>query len=129
MQQLLSSKFQLGADASAAAGPVGWHADGNKDSKMWAEVLSYSRARGIFAGISLDGAVIKQDNNETKALYGTATSFRSILKGQVAAPNGFQPFLTAIKKHAEQAKKAEVSERKVVKRLPPFLFFACYFIS
>ncbi|HVN80252.1 MAG TPA: lipid-binding SYLF domain-containing protein [Terriglobia bacterium] len=111
MQQLLSSKFQLGADVSAAAGPVGRHAEGNTDWKMRAEVLSYSRARGIFAGVSLDGAVIKQDKDDTKALYGTATSFSAILKGQVASPNGSQPFLTAVRKYAEQARKAEVSKK------------------
>jgi lipid-binding SYLF domain-containing protein len=111
MQQLLSSKFQLGADASAAAGPIGRHAEGNTDWKMRAEVLSYSRARGIFAGISLAGAVIKQDKDDTKDLYGTATSFSAILKGEVAAPSGSQPFLTAVKKYAEQAKRAEVSKK------------------
>jgi lipid-binding SYLF domain-containing protein len=113
MQQLLSSKFKLGADASVAAGPVGRHAEGNTDWKMRAEVLSYSRARGVFAGIALDGAVIKQDNDDTRALYGAATSFSAILKGQVAAPDGSQPFLAAVKKYTAQAKKDEASEKKV----------------
>ena len=81
MRQLLSSKFKLGADASVAAGPVGRRAEGSTDWKMRAEVLTYSRARGIFAGISLNGAVIKQDNDDTRALYGKPTSFSAILKG------------------------------------------------
>jgi SH3 domain-containing YSC84-like protein 1 len=112
MHQLLSSKFKLGADASVAAGPVGRHAEGNTDWKLRAEVLSYSRARGIFAGISLDGAVIKQDNDATRALYGSLSSFSAILKGQEAAPEGSQPFLAAVKKYATQAKKVAASERK-----------------
>src|SRR6202041_998579 len=63
MQHLLSSQFALGADASVAAGPVGRHAEGNTDWKMRAQVLTYSRARGVFAGVSLNGAVIKQDKD------------------------------------------------------------------
>ena len=105
MRQLLSSKFKLGADASVAAGPVGRHAEGNTDWKMRAEVLSYSRARGVFAGISLDGAVIKQDDDATRALYGSLSSFSAILKGQVATPDGSQPFLATVTKFAAQAKK------------------------
>src|SRR6266404_1533695 len=68
MQNLLSSKFKLGADASAAAGPVGRHAEGATDWKMRAEVLTYSRARGLFAGITLNGAVITEDKDATREL-------------------------------------------------------------
>src|SRR6202140_2040001 len=70
MQHLLSSQFSLGADASVAAGPVGRHAEGNTDWKMRAQVLTYSRARGIFAGVSLEGAVINQDKESTRDFYG-----------------------------------------------------------
>src|ERR1700691_5905666 len=70
MKHLLSSQFELGADASVAAGPVGRHAQGNTDWKMRAEVLTYSRARGLFAGVSLNGAVIKQDKDSTREFYG-----------------------------------------------------------
>jgi lipid-binding SYLF domain-containing protein len=112
MQQLLSSKFKLGGDASVAAGPVGRDVEGNTDWKMRAEILSYSRARGVFAGISLDGAVIKQDTDDTRALYGAPTSFSAILKGQVAVPKGSQPFLDVVKKYSAQAKKSEASEDK-----------------
>jgi lipid-binding SYLF domain-containing protein len=112
MRQLLSSKFKLGADASVAAGPVGRRAEGNTDWKMRSEVLTYSRARGIFAGISLNGAVIRQDNDDTRALYGKPTSFSAILKGQIAAPVGSEPFLTAVTKYAAQARKEAASESK-----------------
>lgn len=109
MQQLLSSKFKLGADASVAAGPVGRHAEGNTDWKMRAEVLTYSRARGVFAGVSLNGAVIKQDGDDTVALFGKPAEFASILKGEIAAPEGSEPFLTAVAKYGARAKRDEAS--------------------
>jgi len=105
MQQLLSSKFKLGADASAAAGPVGRTTDADTDWKMKAEVLTYSRARGIFAGIDLAGAAITQDKDETRLLYGKMISFADILDGKVAPPKGSEPFLTAVKKYSQQARE------------------------
>jgi SH3 domain-containing YSC84-like protein 1 len=104
MQRLLSSKFKLGADASAAAGPVGRNAGADTDWKMKAEVLTYSRARGIFAGIDLDGSVLSQDKDETRVLYKSAHSFEDILNGKVPAPAESAPFLTAVRKYAGQAK-------------------------
>src|ERR1700733_5930544 len=84
MQHLLSSKFKLGADASAAAGPVGRDAAADSDIKMRAEVLTYSRARGLFAGIDLNGAAITQDKDETRLLYdGKFVPFADILAGKV----------------------------------------------
>ena len=110
MQHLLSSKFKLGADASAAAGPVGRDATAGTDVKMRAEVLTYSRARGIFAGIDLSGAAITQDKDETAILFGKAVPFEDILGGKVVAPPGSEPFLTAVKKYSTQAREqAEVS--------------------
>src|SRR5271166_3768362 len=91
MEHLLSSKFKIGADASAAAGPVGRHAEAATDWKMRAELLTYSRARGLFAGISLNGAVIKQDRDDTRDFYGRMVSFRSILNGLVPPPAGSEP--------------------------------------
>src|SRR5438105_11966542 len=88
MDNLLNSKFKLGADASVAAGPVGRHAEGSTDWKMRAEVLTYSRARGVFAGITLNGAVIKQDKDDTRLLYGKPVPFNSILTSKVPAPTG-----------------------------------------
>lgn len=86
MQHLLSSKFKLGGEASAAAGPVGRDAAADTDWKMRAEVLTYSRARGVFAGIDLSGAAISQDKDETRTLYGRMIPFADILNGKVAPP-------------------------------------------
>jgi lipid-binding SYLF domain-containing protein len=104
MQHLLSSKFKLGAGASAAAGPVGRDATADTDVKMRAEVLTYSRARGIFAGIDLSGAAITQDKDDTRVLYGKMISFATILHGKVPAPSGSDSFLVAVKKYSTQAK-------------------------
>jgi lipid-binding SYLF domain-containing protein len=104
MQHLLSSKFKLGAGASAAAGPVGRDATADTDVKMRAEVLTYSRTRGLFAGIDLSGAVINQDKDETAILFGKMVSFEDILNGKVPAPTGSAPFLTAVRKYSVQAK-------------------------
>lgn len=100
MRNLLSSKFKIGADASAAAGPVGRHAEAATDWKMRAELLTYSRARGLFAGISLNGSVVKQDKDDTRNFYGRMVSFRSILTGVVAPPAGSEPLLKAAAKYA-----------------------------
>lgn len=104
MRSLLNSKFKLGADASVAAGPVGRHAEGDTDWKMRAEVLSYSRARGVFAGIALNGAAISQDDDDTRALYGEKDSFNQILTGNVPAPAGSDNFLATVKKYSAEAK-------------------------
>src|ERR1700704_578536 len=98
MQHLLSSKFKLGADASAAAGPVGRDAAAATDIKMRAEVLTYSRARGLFAGIDLNGASLTQDKDETRLLYGSFVPFSEILGGKVRATASSAPFLTVVRK-------------------------------
>jgi lipid-binding SYLF domain-containing protein len=100
MQALLTNKFKLGADASVAAGPVGRHAEGSTDWKLTAEVLTYSRARGLFAGISFNGAVIKQDEDATGELYGRMVDFKTILTGSVQMPRGADTFLAAVSKAA-----------------------------
>ncbi len=110
MQHLLSSKFKLGADASAAAGPVGRDTAADTDWKMKAEVLTYSRARGVFAGIDLNGSAITQDKDETRLLYGKMVPFTQILNGQVPPPDGSAPFLAAVRKYAEQAKESKQGE-------------------
>jgi SH3 domain-containing YSC84-like protein 1 len=102
-EKLLSSKFKLGADASVAAGPVGRHAAADTDWKMRAQVLTYSRARGVFAGISLAGAVIKQDKDATREFYGRMVPFRTSLTGKVEAPHGAYPFLDTLAKWAKKA--------------------------
>jgi len=105
MQHLLSSKFKLGADASAAAGPVGRDAGADTDWKLKAEVLTYSRARGLFAGIDLNGSAITQDKDETRVLYGKFVPFEEILSGKVEPPNMTESFLAAVKKYAGEAKQ------------------------
>ncbi len=103
MDALLSSKFKVGADASAAAGPVGRQTEASTDWKLKAEVLTYSRARGIFAGIDLSGARISQDKDETRVLYGKMIPFATVLSGKVNPPDGSEPFLAAVRKYAQQA--------------------------
>src|ERR1017187_2694252 len=105
MQHLLSSKVALGADASVAAGPVGRHAEGNTDWKMRAQVLTYSRARGVFAGVSLNGAVLKQDKDSTREFYGHMMTFKALLTGEVEPPAAANSFLTTLAKWAQQAAK------------------------
>jgi len=100
MQALLTNKFKLGADASVAAGPVGRHTEGSTDWKLRAEVLTYSRARGLFAGISFNGAVIKQDEDATGELYGRQVDFKTILTGSVQPPQSAEKFLAAVKRAA-----------------------------
>jgi lipid-binding SYLF domain-containing protein len=103
MKHLLSSQFELGADASVAAGPVGRDTAGNTDWKMRAEVLTYSRARGLFAGVSLNGAVIKQDKDSTRQFYGHMVSFPASLNGEVEPPAAANSFLTSLANWAQAA--------------------------
>ena len=96
MRRLIGSKFQLGADASAAAGPVGRHASADTDWKMDTEILTYSRAHGVFAGLTLTGAAIRRDDDSTEAVYGRDVSTRRILQGREAVPASAQSFLDAV---------------------------------
>jgi lipid-binding SYLF domain-containing protein len=105
MRNMLSSKFKLGADASVAAGPVGRHAAADTDWKMRAQVLSYSRARGIFAGLELNGAVIAQDKDSTREFYGHMVSTKASLQGEIEAPRSAYPFLETLAKWAKAAAK------------------------
>jgi len=107
MKHLLSSHFKLGADASVAAGPVGRHAEGMTDLKMRAEVLTYSRARGVFAGVSINGAGIQQDKGSTRAFYGRMLPFSTVLGGETPAPPEAHPFLGTVAKYAGAAKQPE----------------------
>jgi len=106
MQDLLQSKFQIGGDASAAAGPVGRHASANTDWKMNAEILTYSRAKGIFAGLTLNGAAVHRDDDAMKAVYGPDVTTRAVLDGHVPAPSGASAFLSAVRDARDQAKSA-----------------------
>jgi SH3 domain-containing YSC84-like protein 1 len=109
MQHLLASKFKLGGDASAAAGPVGRNAAADTDITMRAEVLTYSRSRGLFAGIDLSGAVVAQDKDDTQILFGKMVPFADILSGKTPAPEGSASFLTAVSKYSMQAKDKSVN--------------------
>jgi lipid-binding SYLF domain-containing protein len=97
MEHLISSDFQLGGDASAAAGPVGRHASADTDWKLETEVLTYSRARGAFAGLTLTGAAIRRDNDSTEAIYGHDITTRRILRGEIAVPASAGAFLDAVR--------------------------------
>ena len=103
MQHLINSNFQLGGDSSAAAGPVGRHASANTDWKLETEVLTYSRARGAFAGLTLTGAAIRRDNDSTEAIYGHDVSTRRNLEGHVAVPASAGSFLEAVRDAKAQA--------------------------
>jgi lipid-binding SYLF domain-containing protein len=103
MNDLLSSKFKLGANGSVAAGPVGRDASASTDWKMKAEVLAYSRTRGLFAGLTLNGAVIKQDDDSTVALYGRPERFRPTLLGQVRPPAAAEHFLATVRRGKAEA--------------------------
>src|SRR6266478_1445703 len=86
MEKLASDKFTIGGDASAAAGPVGRTGAADTDILLNAEILSYSRTRGVFAGISLDGTVVSRDGNEDRKLYGHEVRSQDVLAGAVPAP-------------------------------------------
>src|SRR3989454_5642291 len=103
MRNLLSSKFKLGADASVAAGPVGRHAGADTDWKLRAQVLSYSRARGAFAGLEISGAAIKQDKESTREFYNRMVPFKTALTGTIDAPANAYPLLSTLAKWAKTA--------------------------
>ncbi|HEY6352033.1 MAG TPA: lipid-binding SYLF domain-containing protein [Candidatus Angelobacter sp.] len=119
MTALLSSKFKLGADASAAGGPVGRHAEASTDWQMRAEVLTYSRARGLFAGVTINGAVIRQDEDATRELYGRLVPFKTILTGAVATPAGGEPFVAAIRKAAGSPPAPPANPTQPANTTPP----------
>jgi SH3 domain-containing YSC84-like protein 1 len=112
VQGLLSSKFEMSGEASAAAGPVGRHASAGTDWKMNTEALSYSRTKGLFAGVAVDGAKIQQDNDSTVAIYGKETNFRKTLSGDVHAPASSESFLAAVRAAVERANVHENAEAK-----------------
>ena len=107
MQDLLASKFQVGGDASAAAGPVGRHASADTDWKMDAEILTYSRAKGAFAGLTLNGAVVKQDNDSMTAEYGAGVTEHDVLMGKVPPPASAHTFLAAVRGSKAEAAAAD----------------------
>lgn len=113
---LLSSKFEITGEGSAAAGPVGRHASAGTDWKMNTELLTYSRSRGIFAGLTLEGAVVEQDADATEAIYGNDITFQKTLLGETAVPAAAAPFLHAVVEISHQAAAQEAGERKAENR-------------
>ena len=111
-QHLLSSKFELTGEGSVAAGPVGRHASAGTDWKMNTEMLTYSRSKGVFAGLTLEGAVVQQDDDSTQAIYGKHMMFRNILSGKAATPRSADAFLKAVSQAGQQAKIAEADDKK-----------------
>jgi lipid-binding SYLF domain-containing protein len=107
MQRLLSSNFQIGGDASAAAGPVGRHAEAGTDWKMDTEILTYSRAKGAFAGLTLEGASLRQDSDSRRAIYGSRVTTRALLLGEVPATAAAQPFLAEVRGAKAEAREKE----------------------
>jgi lipid-binding SYLF domain-containing protein len=97
--RLMHSKFTLGGDAAAMAGPVGRAASADTDAYMTAEILTYSRSRGLFAGVTLNGATLRPDDDDNTQIYGHAVSSEAILKGEVPRPAVAQPLYTAIRRY------------------------------
>src|SRR3954447_9222414 len=111
-QHLLSSNFELTGEGSVAAGPVRSHASAGTDWKMNTEMLTYSRSKGVFAGLTLEGAVIEQDDDSTRAIYGKQMTFRNILSGKAATPKSANAFMRAISGAGHQARIAEADDKK-----------------
>src|SRR5690349_7803031 len=114
MEQLLSSKFQVSGEGSAAAGPVGRHASAGTDWKLDTQMLTYSRSKGAFAGLTLEGAVIQQDSDSTTAVYGKDVPFRSVLLGKVPTPDMARSFVQSVTTaaHAAGAKESADNDSK-----------------
>lgn len=105
LQDMLKNKFKIGADAAAAAGPVGRNAQAGTDWKMNAELLTYSRSKGLFAGIDLDGTVLSQNQDDTRVMYGNAIPFETILKGNQVTPEEARPFVRTVAKYFVEARQ------------------------
>jgi lipid-binding SYLF domain-containing protein len=103
-QDLLKNKFKIGGDAAASAGPVGRNGQAATDWKMNAELLTYSRSKGLFAGVDLDGTSVSQNSEDTELYFGQAQSFESILKGSVDVPPGAVPFVRTVARYFVEAK-------------------------
>lgn len=101
LQSLLSDKFKIGGEASAAAGPVGRHVAADTDVKLNAQILTYSRSKGAFAGVSLNGAVVQPDDSGNEAMYGEKVDRAKVLDGTVAVPTPAQKLVTTIARYAK----------------------------
>jgi lipid-binding SYLF domain-containing protein len=99
-EKLMRSKFTLGVDASVAAGPVGRMAQAETDALMHAKILSYSRSRGVFAGLTLNGATLRPDDDDNRSLYGRGVQHSAILEGEVAAPSSTGVLAATLNKYS-----------------------------
>jgi lipid-binding SYLF domain-containing protein len=106
-QDLLKSKFKIGGDAAATAGPVGRNTQAATDWKMSAELLTYSRSKGLFAGIDLDGTSVSQNKDDTEVYFGAPHPFDSVLKGNVDVPAGAIPFVKTVAHYFVEAKNRQ----------------------
>jgi SH3 domain-containing YSC84-like protein 1 len=104
MARLLGDKFTLGGEAAIAAGPMGVTASANTDVSMMAEMISYSRAKGLFVGLSLEGATLRPDGGENKKLYGHEVGNRDVLMGKVPPPRGARAFVALLNRRARKGK-------------------------
>jgi len=107
LQDMLKNKFKIGGDAAASAGPVGRNAQAGTDWKLNAEFLTYSRSKGLFAGINLDGTVLSQNEDDTRTMYGANIPYTDVLKGSVPPPAGARPFMRTVAKYFVIAKAAQ----------------------
>src|SRR5271156_2980929 len=110
LQHLLSAKFELTGEGSVAAGPVGRHTSAGTDILLNTEVLTYSRSKGVFAGLTLEGAIVEQDNDSTVAIYGHHMMFREILSGRATTPASGAAFVKAVSEAGHQSHVAEARE-------------------
>ncbi len=104
MQDLLKNKFKIGADAAASAGPVGRNAAAGTDWKLNSELLTYSRSKGLFAGVDLGGVVVTQNADDTRTFYGTNQPFETVLKGDVATPASAREFVRTVANYFSKSK-------------------------
>jgi|SRR5947209_13784457 len=102
LEHLLSDKFSLGGEASAAAGPIGRDASAMTDAEMHAEILTYSRQRGLFGGLDLSGAAVMQDSDSNRQLYGTAITNKEIATGTVQTPAAARAFVHALDRASDR---------------------------
>jgi SH3 domain-containing YSC84-like protein 1 len=107
LQSMLKNKVKLGADAAASAGPVGRNAQAGTDWKLNAEFLSYSRSKGLFAGIDLDGTVLSQNEEATRTLYGSDIPYKTVLNGNTPTPAEARPFVRTVAKYFVAAKESK----------------------
>jgi lipid-binding SYLF domain-containing protein/osmotically-inducible protein OsmY len=119
MKKLLSDKFTLGGEAAAAAGPVGRNTSANTDVLMKAEILSWSRSRGVFAGLSLEGATLRQDEDENAKLYGKPLTNEEILTGMVKRPATATPFLAQLQRFSGKGAPPAVVPAKAHEPMAP----------